>query len=120
MRRFLSRQIYTGALRGELLEDWTLSCARFNRPKGEQRLAQAFRPGNPEHNKIALKRRPNRVGGIPVQDRFFEIENGKALVGASRKFFPPRHERLGIRETFYGSARENLIGYSHAYSHAFS
>ena len=31
------------------------------RPKGEQRLAQGFSPGNHTHNGIALKGRPNRV-----------------------------------------------------------
>ena len=30
-----------------------------NRPKGEQRIAQAFRPGNFTYEKFALKGRPN-------------------------------------------------------------
>jgi hypothetical protein len=33
---------------------------RRNRPKGEQRTAQAFRPGKDTHNELALKGRPNR------------------------------------------------------------
>ena len=37
---------------------WTFYCACPNRPKGEQRIAQAFRPGKAYEKKIALKRRP--------------------------------------------------------------
>jgi hypothetical protein len=37
---------------------WTFSCACSNRRKGEQRIAQAFRPGNHAHKEIALKGRP--------------------------------------------------------------
>jgi hypothetical protein len=33
-----------------------------NRLKGENRIAQAFRPGNHTHNEIALKGRPNPAG----------------------------------------------------------
>jgi hypothetical protein len=40
---------------------WTFSCAYPNRPKGEQRLAHAFRPGKTYGNKIALKAPPARL-----------------------------------------------------------
>ena len=33
----------------------------LHRPKGENRTAQGFSPGNQTHNEIALKGRPNRV-----------------------------------------------------------
>ena len=33
---------------------------RRNRPKGEHRTAQAFRPGKDTHNELALKGSPNR------------------------------------------------------------
>jgi hypothetical protein len=34
-------------------------CATFNRPKGEERIAQGFSPGNDTPNEFALKGRPN-------------------------------------------------------------
>jgi hypothetical protein len=37
---------------------WTFSCVYSNRPKGEQRTAQALRPGKAYGKKIALKGRP--------------------------------------------------------------
>jgi hypothetical protein len=46
------------ALLGTLARVWTSSGTCFNRPKGEERTAQGFSPGENRHNEIALKGRP--------------------------------------------------------------
>jgi hypothetical protein len=58
VRELLKNMDVGGALLATPDAVWTFSRPCFNRPKGEQRIAQALRPGKAYGKKIALKGRP--------------------------------------------------------------
>jgi hypothetical protein len=70
----------------------------LHRPKGEQRIAQAFRPGKAYGKKIALK-------GRPTFERYFEkvtfVKRGSITFSETTNLFWHKNLRaqLGERET---------------------
>jgi len=49
---------------------WDIFLSVFQSPKGEQRIAQAFRPGSHMYNEIALQGRPS--GSLSMNVAFWE------------------------------------------------
>ena len=67
---------------------WTFSCACFNRPKGEQRIAQAFRPGNHTNKELALKGRPSESLSMNVAFGNHALQSAAHSGRIYRRCFP--------------------------------